>query len=53
MEINKVIVMKGFLPWAVPEVRPKTVAALFVKSQSGTSSPISLAATLNAPTRTT
>jgi hypothetical protein len=30
VEIDEVIVMKGFLPWAVPEVRPRTVVAMLV-----------------------
>jgi hypothetical protein len=34
VEIDKVIIMKGFLPWAVPEVRPQTVAVLFVNEDS-------------------
>ena len=43
------IVMKGFLPWAVPEVRPKTVAALFVRESDPAGSPIALAATMMSP----
>ena len=53
VEIEKVIVMKGFLPWAVPEIRPKTVAALFVREDDPPTSNVSLAAVLNTPTQTT
>jgi hypothetical protein len=47
VEIDKVIVMKGFLPWAVPEVKPQTVAALFVNEANPAGSPPSLVAKLN------
>jgi hypothetical protein len=52
VQINKVLVTNGFLPWAVPEIRPKTVAALFVNEDNPPTSNISLAAVLNTPTQT-
>ncbi len=36
VEIKKVQILSGFLPWAVPEVRPKAVVAIFVDEGSGT-----------------
>jgi hypothetical protein len=35
VEIKKVQVFSGFLPWAVPEVKPKAVLAIFVDENNG------------------
>jgi hypothetical protein len=35
VEIRRVIRQTGLLPWAIPEVDPKTVAAIFVNEDSG------------------
>ena len=35
VEVNQVIEQNGMLPWAVPEVEPAAVAALFVDENSG------------------
>ena len=35
IEIKKVKVLNGLMPWAVPEVRPKAVIAIFVDEGSG------------------
>ena len=35
IEIKKVQILSGFLPWAVPEVRPKAVLAIFVNELNG------------------
>jgi hypothetical protein len=53
VEIDKVVVMNGFLPWAVPEVRPRSVFALFVREDDPATSNVSLVAKLNTPTSTT
>ena len=38
VEIHQVVEQSGMLPWAVPEVDPAAVVALFVNEDSGTSS---------------
>ncbi len=35
VEVSQVIEQNGMLPWAVPEVEPAAVAALFVDENSG------------------
>ena len=35
VEIKKVKVLSGFLPWAVPDVEPKKVAVIFVNEDDG------------------
>jgi hypothetical protein len=42
VEIKKVKLLSGFLPWAVPEVRPKAVLAIFVNELSGAVSGVQL-----------
>ena len=42
--------MKGFLPWAVPEIRPKTVAALIVNESP--SNPVPSVDVIEVPTST-
>jgi hypothetical protein len=35
VEIKKVKILSGFLPWAVPDIEPKAVAAIFVDEDDG------------------